>query len=152
MLRTLRQQAKSASHTVIMHANKLLSCSWNVHQAGTELWPGDLLVWSTSTVAEPHSDITKVNVLQGSRPDEALDLDLALPVRSQGNQTADQEEEHQEPLYAAISSAAAQGGRPRQADPPRGLGSFLPLPKREGNPSSSGDTERCLFMNVCSHA
>ena len=94
-------------------------------------------------MAKPRSVMKIVGLLQGSRPDEALDLELALPVRSQVNQTADQEEEHEEPLYAAISSAATQGGRPRQADPPRGLGSFLPLPKREANPSTSGDADRC---------
>ncbi|KAK9862508.1 hypothetical protein WJX84_009406 [Apatococcus fuscideae] len=74
---------------------------------------------------------------KGSRPDEALDLDLALPVRSQANQTAGIEEGHQEPLYAAISSAAVHNGRPRQQDAPKGLGSFFPLPRREA-PSTSG--------------
>ena len=77
--------------------------------------------------------------MQGSRPDEALDLDLALPVRSEGNQTAAQAEGPQEPLYAAISSAAVQGSKSRQQDAPKGLGSFLPLPRREANPGTSGD-------------
>lgn len=77
--------------------------------------------------------------MQGSRPDEALDLDLALPVRSETSQSAAQAEGHQEPLYAAISSAALQGSRPRQQDAPKGLGSFLPLPRREANPGPSGD-------------
>ncbi len=93
--------------------------------------------------------------VQGARPDEALDVELALPIRSQASEGAQngdtitnkqqssaspqQPASQSEPLYAAISAGAAQGGRSRQPAASRGLGSFLPLPWREAPTAAAGD-------------